>query len=67
MSDICEFDRILRTECNLQHFNRICRIKNIDDFERDKGQAYLWRAGLLKVKENGMKICYIMSRCLVMF
>ena len=29
--------------------------------------AYLWRAGLLNVKEKGMTISYIMNRCLVMF
>ena len=46
MSNICGFDRILKTECNLQHFTRN-RIKNLDDFERDEAGAYLWRAGLL--------------------
>ena len=65
MSNICDFDRILKTECNLQHFTRNCRIKNLDDFERDEADAYLWRAGLLNVKEKGMTICYVISRCLV--
>ena len=65
MSNICDFDRILKTECNLQHFTRNCRIKNLDDFERDEADAYLWRAGLLNVKEKGMTICYIMDMCLV--
>ena len=59
MSNICDFDRILKTECNLQHFTRNCR--------RDEADAYLWRAGLLNVKEKGMTIYYIMNRCLVMF
>ena len=67
MSNICDFDRILKTECNLQHFTRNCRIKNLDDFKRDEADAYLWRAGLLNVKEKGMTIYYIMNRCLVMF
>ena len=67
MSNICDFDRILETECNLQHFTRNCRIKNLDDFERDEADAYLWRAELLNVKEKGMTICYIINRCLVMF
>ena len=67
MSNICDFDRNLKTECNVQHFTRNCRIKNLDDFERDEADAYLWRAGLLNVKEKGMTICYIMNRCLVMF
>ena len=62
----CDFDRILKTECNLQHFTRNCRIKNLDDFERDEADAYLWRAGLLNLKEKGMAICYIINRCLVM-
>ena len=36
MSDICDFDRILKTECNLQHFTQNCRIENMDDFERGR-------------------------------
>ena len=60
MSNICDFDRILKTECNLQHFTRNCRIKNLDDFERDEADAYLWRAGVLNVKKKEMTICYIM-------
>ena len=67
MSNICDFDRILEIECNLQHFTRSRRIKHLDDFERDEADAYLWRAGLLNVKEKGMTICYIINRCLVMF
>ena len=67
MSNICDFDRILKTECNLQHFTRNCRIKNLDDFERNEADAYMWRAGLLNVKEKGITISYIMNRCLVMF
>ena len=39
--NIYDFDRILKTECNLQHFSRDCRIKNLDDFERDEADAYL--------------------------
>ena len=67
MSNTCEFEEILKTECNLQHLTRNCRIKNLDDFERDEADANLWRAGLLNVKEKEMTICYIMKRCLVMF
>ena len=67
MSNLCDFDRILKTEYNLQHFTRNCRIKNLDDFERDEAEAYLWRAGLLNFKEKGMTICYIMNRYLVTF
>ena len=67
MSNICNFDGILKTECNLQHFARNCRIKNFDNFERDEADTYLWRAGILNVKEKGMTICYIMNWCLVMF
>ena len=65
MSNICDFDRILKTECNLQHFTRNFRIKNLDDFERDEADAYLCRAELLNVKEK--RIMNIMNRCLVMF
>ena len=67
MSKTCDFERILKTECNLPHFTRNCRIKNLDDFERDNGDMYFWRAGLLVVKERKMTRCYIMNRCLVMF
>ena len=67
MSNICDFDRILKTESNLQHFTINCRIKNFDDFERDEANAFLWRAGLLNVKEKGMTLCYIRNRCLLMF
>ena len=67
MSNICDFDRILKTEYNLQHFTRNCRIKNLDDFERDEAGTCLCRAGLLDVKERGMTICYIMNRYLVLF
>ena len=63
MSNICDFERILKTECNLDYFTRNCRIENLDDFERDEADTYLWSAGLLHVEEKGMTICYIMSRC----
>ena len=36
MSNTCDFERILKTECNLQHFTRNCRIKSLKDFERDE-------------------------------
>ena len=39
MSNICDFDRILKTECNLLFRN--CTIKNLDDFERDEDDKYL--------------------------
>ena len=67
MSNICDFDGILKTKYELQHLIRNCRIKNLDDFERDEADTYLCRAGLLNMKEKGMTICYIMNRCLVMF
>ena len=43
MSNICDFDRILKTECNFQHFTRNFKIKNLDDFERDEADVYLRR------------------------
>ena len=67
MSNICDFEGILKTKYDLQHLNRNCRIKNLYDFERDEAGAYLWRAGLLNMKEKEMNICYFMNRCLVMF
>ena len=47
MSNICDFERILKTECNLTHLTRNCRIKNLDEFERDEADVYLRSAGLL--------------------
>ena len=67
MSNICDFDRILKTDYYLEHCTRNCRINNFHDFERDEADAYFWRAGLLNVKGKGMTICYIMNRCLVIF
>ena len=54
MSNICGIDRILKTEYNLKHFTRNCRIKDLDDFERDEADADLWRARILNVKEKGI-------------
>ena len=67
MSNTCDFERILKTECNLQHFTRNCRIQNLDDFARDEADAYLWRAVPLIVKDKGIFIRYIMNKCLVIF
>ena len=50
MSNICDFDRILKTECNLLQFTRICGIKDLDDFEEDEADTYSWRTELLNVK-----------------
>ena len=38
-SNICHFEEILKTECNLQHLTRNFRIKNLRDFERNKADA----------------------------
>ena len=67
MPNICNLDRILKTEYNLQHFTRNYRNKNLDDFERAEADAHLWRAGLLNVKDKEMAICYMLNRCLVIF
>ena len=67
MSNLCDFEGILKTECDLQQLARNRRIKNLDDFERDEEEVYLWRAVLLNMKEKGMNICYFMNRCLLMF
>ena len=67
MSNICYFDRFLKAKWNLQHFRRNCRIKNLDDFERDEADVRLWRARLLSLKEKGITTYYIINRCLVMF
>ena len=52
MPNICDFDRILKTESNLQHFTRNRRINNFHDFERDEADRYLRRARLLNVMEK---------------
>ena len=67
MSNVCDLEGILKTESNLQHLTRNCRIKNLDDFERDEAGTYLWRAGLLNVEKKGMTICYIMNRYVIIF
>ena len=38
-SNICDFEAILKTECNLQHLTRNFKIKNLHDFERDEADA----------------------------
>ena len=40
MSNICDFEGILKSECHLQHLTANCRIKNLDDFERDEADAF---------------------------
>ena len=67
MPKTCDFDRILKTESNLQHFTRNGRIKNFDDLERDEADAYLWRAVILNGKEKEMTIRYIMNWYLVIY
>ena len=47
-----DFDGMLKTEWNLQHFTRNCRIKDLDDLDRDEADAYLWRAELKCEKEG---------------
>ena len=39
MSNKCDFEGILKIECNLQHLTRNCRIKNLDYFERDEANV----------------------------
>ena len=46
MSNICDFDRILKAECNLLHFTRNCKIKDLNDFEED--EVDFWRAGFVE-------------------
>ena len=50
--NICDFDKILKTKCNLQYPTRNCRIKKFNDFERDEVDAYLWRGRILNVEEK---------------
>ena len=50
----------------LATFHQKLQIKNLDNFEREEADAYLWRAELLNMKEKRMTISYIMNRCLVM-
>ena len=38
-SNLCDFEGILEIECNLQYLTRKCRIKDLDDFERDEADA----------------------------
>ena len=61
------FNKTLKNEYNLYDFTRNCRIKNLNDFETDNADEYLWRAGSSNVKEKGMSICHIINRFLVKF
>ena len=45
----------LNAACNISP--ETARVNNLDDFERDEADVYLWRAELLNVKEKGMTIC----------
>ena len=45
MSNKRDFEGILKTKYNMQHLTRNCRIKNLNDFDRDEADAYLWKAG----------------------
>ena len=45
----------LNATCNISP--ETARVNNLDDFERDEADVYLWRAELLNVKEKGMTIC----------
>ena len=38
--NICDFEGISKTECNFHYLTRNCRIKNLDDLERDDADAY---------------------------
>ena len=64
MSNICDFDRILKLNatCNISPETAELRI-----WMTLKEMRQTRRAGLLNVKEKGMTIYYIMNRCLVMF
>ena len=65
MSNIFNFDRIFKTECSLLNFTRNCRIKNLDDFEGDETDTYLWKTGLSNLRGKGMTICNITNKFLV--
>ena len=58
MSNIYDFDSILKTERNLQHITRNCIIKNLDDFEKDETDD--WRAALFKCEGERNNIMNIM-------
>ena len=65
MSKIFDFDRILKTECNLLNFTRNCRIKN------------LWKSWVRHIfvesrtfkceEERNDHMLHCVNRCLVMF
>ena len=39
-SNICDFEGLLKTKCNLKRLTTNFRIKDLDDFERDVADAY---------------------------
>ena len=40
----------------LATFHQKLQVKNLDNFQREEADAYLWKAGLLNMKEKGMTI-----------
>ena len=67
MINICDSDRILKTEWTCNITQETAELRILMNWERDEADSYLWWAGLLNVKEQGMTIYYVMSRCLIMF
>ena len=58
MSNVCDFGKSLKTECNLLHFTRSSGIKTLQQFKEDETEIFLWRAGLLNQKDHVKTICH---------
>ena len=68
MSNLSDYDRILKTECNFLHFTRNCRIKNLDDlddFERDETHTFCGDKGEKNFKHEGERNDYMLHYELV--
>ena len=58
ISNIGDFERNMKIKCYLLCFTRNYGVKHLVDFEGEKADTYLWRAGFLNVKEKRMTIYY---------
>ena len=58
MADCCDFGKLLYTPCNKLVYARQTGRKNIKEFDDDLQCILLWRAKLLKEKNNVFTICF---------
>ena len=58
MADSCDFGKLLNTPCNKLLYARQTGRKKIKELDDDMQCILLWRARLLKEKDNVFKFCF---------